>query len=321
VQTGSGRAPLIIAIVAAIITYAALGPQTPFGFLHHAGHHKITISTDKSDDAADAARQKAEDARQAAEDARQEAADRAQDQAERARDQAQEMSEKAEELGRRASEIAQAASEKAVAAITPLTAVPAPPAAPAAPAAPAVPAAGAEQRGLEPFDSVTIENNASATITIGDTQSVSVSGGLGHTETRVHDGKLLVSGSIPGVKVAITVPHLKSVEVNGYGKVNLEGLRDPVTIKANGAIKLSASGMVDSAQLILNGPSKFDVAKLQARTVTVEVNGVGDADVYATETLVADVKGVGHIRYRGDPHLVTKINGPGSVQRLVSDAG
>ena len=309
-QTGSGRAPLIIAIVAAVITYAAFGSQTPFGFLHHVGHHKITISTDKSADAA-------EDARQAAEDARQEAVDRAQEEADRA----QELRDKAQELGRRASEIAEAAGEKAVAAVTPLTAVPAPPAAPAAPAAPAVPAAGSEELGLDPFDSVTIENNASATITIGDRQSVRVSGGMGRTETRVHDGKLIISGSIPGVKVAITVPHLKALEVNGVGKVSLEGLRDPVAIKANGAIKLSASGTVDSAQLVLNGPSKFDVARLQARNLTVEVNGVGDADVYATENLVADVKGVGHIRYRGDPHLVTKINGPGTVQRLASDAG
>jgi len=314
VQTGSGRAPLIIAIVAALVTYAAFGPQTPFGFLHRFGHHKITISTDKSADAAEAARQKAEDARQAAEDARQEAEDRAQDE----RDRAQELRDQAQELGQRASDIAQAAGEKAVAAVKPFAApdAPAPPAPPAPPAAP-----GAEELSLDSFDSVTLENNASATITIGDRQSVSISGGMGHTEARVHDGKLIVSGSIPGTKVAITVPHLKALEVNGVGKVTLEGLRDPVAIKANGAVKLSASGTVDSAQLVLNGPSKFDVARLQAKNLTVEVNGVGDADVYATDNLVADVKGVGHIRYRGDPHLVTKINGPGSVQRLASDAG
>jgi len=323
VQTGSGRAPLIIAIVAALVTYAAFGPQTPFGFLHRFGHHKITISTDKSADAAEDARQKAEDARQAAEDRVQEARDRAQEGADRVQeinDRTQEMQERAQELGQRATELAQAAGERAVEAVKPFAA-PDAPAAPAPPAPPAAPGADSEVPGLDSFDSVTLENNASATITIGDRQSVRVSGGMGRTETRVHDGKLIISGSIPGVKVAITVPHLKALEVNGVGKVSLEGLRDPVAIKANGAIKLSASGTVDSAQLVLNGPSKFDVARLQAKNVTVEVNGVGDADVYATENLVADVKGVGHIRYRGDPHLVTKINGPGTVQRLASDAG
>lgn len=312
-QTGSGRAPLIIAIVAALVTYAAFGPQTPFGFLHRLGHHKITISTDKPADAAEEARQKAEDARQAAEDARQEAEDRAQDEADRAQD----LREKAQELGERASQIAAAAGEKAVAAVTPLTAVPAPPAPPAPPAAPF---AGAEVRALEPFDSVTLEN-ATATITVGAPQSVSFSGTAGHIDTKVRDGKLTVSGAIPGVQITITVPHLKALQVNGSGKVSLVGLRDPIAIKANGAIQLSANGTVESAELVINGPSKFDFAKLQAKNLTVEVNGVGDADVYATENLVADVKGVGHIRYRGDPHLVTKINGPGTVQRLASDAG
>jgi hypothetical protein len=302
VQTGSGRAPLIIAIAAALITYAALGPQTPFGFLHHLHRPHIAISTDKSADAA-------EDARQAAEDRAQEEADGAQDMADRAR-----------ELGERAKEKAQVEAAKAVAAVVPPAPIAPPaPAVPAAPATPAASATDAEVRTLDSFDSVTLENNASATITIGDTQSVSVSGGVGHTETRVHDGKLIVSGT--GTQVAITVPHLKALQVNGFGKVSLAGLRDPVTIKANGAVELSANGMVDSAELVINGPSKLDFAKLQARNLTVQVNGVGDADVYATENLVADVKGVGHVRYRGDPHLVTKINGPGTVQRVASDAG
>lgn len=329
-QTGSGRAPLIIAIAAALITYAALGPQTPFGFLHHLGSHKITISTDKVADAAEAAReeaeqkaedarQKAEDARQAAEDRAQEARDRAQDQADRERqmrDQTQELRDQAQKLGEQASQLAQAVGEKAVAVVKPFAEAPIPPTPPAPPAAPAVLGPDSEVLGLDTFDCVTIENNANATIAVGESQSVSISGGLGHTDAKVHDGKLVISGSIPGTKVAITVPHLKSVEANGYGDVSLKGLRDPITIKANGAIKLTASGTVESAELVLNGPSRFDFAQLQAKNLTVKINGVGDADVYATDNLVAYVEGVGHVRYRGDPHLVTKINGPGTVQHL-----
>jgi hypothetical protein len=306
VQTGSGRAPLIIAIVAAIITYAAFGSQSPFSFLHHLAHHKITVNTDKTADAA-------EDARQAAEDSAQAEADRAQEQVDRAqemRDRAQEVKERAEELGQRATELAQTEAAKAVAAP--------PPAVP--PASPAALPAGVEIRALDPFDRVTIENNADVTVTIGDAQSVTITGG-GHTDTHVRDGKLTVSGSFPGVRVAIIMPHLHALQVNGYGKVSLVGLRDPITIKANGAVELWGSGAVESAELVMNGPSKFQLAKLEAKNLTVQVNGVGDADVYATDTLVADVKGVGHVRYRGDPHLVTTINGPGTVQRVASDAG
>ena len=320
-QTGSGRAPLIIAIVAALITYVALGHQTPFGFLHNLGHHKITISTDKTADAAEDARQEAADRAQDAADRAQEEADRAQEQSERRRElqeQANELKQQAHELAEQARQLAQAGAEKAAAAIPPIPAIPSPPAPPAVPAAPAAPATDTEVRALEPFDSITIENSADATVTIGDKQSVMITGGIGHTETNVHDGKLTVSGSMPGMRVAIIVPHLRALQVNGYGKVSLVGLRDPITIKANGAVQLWGSGTVDSANLVMNGPSKFQLDKLEAKNLTVQVNGVGDADVFATENLTADVKGVGHVRYHGDPHLVTRINGPGSVQRVAA---
>jgi hypothetical protein len=304
----AGRAPLIIAGVAALVAYAAFGNQTPFGFLHGLGHHhKITISTDKTTDAAD-------DARQAAEDRAQQQADRAQEQADRA----QELKDRAQELGERAKEIAQEAVETAKVAVP---AVPVIPAIPAPPAVPGVSTTATETRTLDPFDSITIENNADATITIGDTQSVMITGDVGHTDTRVHDGKLIVSASSPGARVAIIVPHLRVLQVNGYGKVSLVGLRDPIAIKANGAVQLWGSGSVESAELTLNGPSKFSLAKLEAKNLVIQVNGVGDADVYATENLVADVRGVGHVSYRGSPHLVTKINGPGSVQHVASSEG
>jgi hypothetical protein len=307
VRSGAGRAPLIIAGVAALVTYAAFGEQTPFGFLHllHRHHPTITINTDKSADAAD----KSADA---AEDRAQREADRAQERADRA----QEMRDRAQELSERAKEMAQTATETAVAAIP---AVPAIPAIPAVPALPAAPTTGFEVRELEPFDGVTIENNADVTVTIGDTQSVMLSGGIGHVETGVHDGKLVVSGSTPGVRVAIVMPHLRALQVNGHGKVSLVGLRDPITIKANGAVELWGSGTVDSAELTMNGPSKFQLAKLEAKNMVVQVNGVGDADVYATENLVADVKGVGRVSYRGSPHLVTSIKGPGSVQHVPTE--
>jgi hypothetical protein len=101
--------------------------------------------------------------------------------------------------------------------------------------------------------------------------------------------------------------------------VSLVGLRDPIAIKANGAVQLWGSGTVESAELTMNGPGKFALGKLEAKNLVVQINGVGDADVNATENLVADVKGVGHVSYRGSPHLVTSIKGPGSVQHVATE--
>jgi hypothetical protein len=294
VQIGAGRAPLIIAGIAALVTYAALGHQTPFAFLHHLGghHHTITVSTDKSD--------AADEARQAAEDRAQEEADRAQ------------------EIGERAKEIAAAAVDAAKGSVAAIPPIPAIPPVPAIPAIPAVPSESG-LRTLEPFDSVTIENNATAEIAIGDSQSVSIYGGAGQTETRVHDGKLTVSGSSPGVHIAITLPHLRALQVNGYGQIDLQGLRDPIAITTNGSVHLTAAGSVDSADLILNGPSKLSLSALIAKNVNVHVNGVGNAEVYATQNLTAEVSGVGRVRYLGDPHTVATIHGMGKVERLAPE--
>jgi hypothetical protein len=233
VRTGAGRTPLIIAGVAALVTYAAVGEQTPFGFLHHFSrhHHALKIDVDTDDDVA------------------------------------------------------------------------------------ANPTS--ETRSVAPFDSIQLEGATAADITIGDTQSLTVtsSGGVG---TSVHDGKLVINGEGKAVHITVTVPHLRALQVDGAGQVTLAGLRDPIAIKANGPVHLSASGAVESAELTLNGPSKLSLTKLEAKNMIIKMNGVGDADVNATETLTAEVTGSGHVRYLGDAHTTAKIHGPGSVERISS---
>ncbi len=236
-RTGAGRTPLIIAGVAALVTYAAFGQQTPFGFLHKlhfASHHHVTVNTDGDTDDEDV-----------------------------------------------------------------------------------VAGGGTETRLIAPFDSVVIEGTTDADITIGDTQSLTISaaGGASHTATAVHDGKLVVSGG-GAAHLTITVPHLRAVQVDGTGKVTLAGLRDPISIKADGPVHVSASGAVDSTDLILNGPSKLDLTKLETRNVVIKLNGPADAQVSASENLTAEVTGPGRVRYLGEAHAVAKIHGPGSVERM-----
>jgi hypothetical protein len=174
-------------------------------------------------------------------------------------------------------------------------------------------------RQVAPFDRVVLTDNADATIEIGDTQTVNVTAPNGkRVKTDVHDGKLVVSGHMSGAHIVVTVPHLQSLEANGTTKVTLIGLKDSIKIIAHGPVDLTASGMVDSADLTLDGPSKLSMKTLETRNMTIRLNGMGDAEVFATETLTADVNGVGHVRYLGDPHTVSNIHGLGSVEKLQS---
>jgi hypothetical protein len=139
-----------------------------------------------------------------------------------------------------------------------------------------------------------------------------------HINTDVKDGKLVVSGRGGAARIVVTIPHLRSLEANGAAKVQLIGLKDSITIAAHGPVQISATGTVDSADLTMDGPSKLAMSKLETKNMTIKLNGLGDAEVFATETLTANVNGVGHVRYLGDPHTVANVHGMGSVEKLQS---
>jgi hypothetical protein len=177
----------------------------------------------------------------------------------------------------------------------------------------------ATKRGDGEFDEIDLENTAGATITIGDTASVDVlpSDGSGRRIVKsVHNGKLVISGTGSGARLMVTLPHLKTLRVDGPGDVDLVGLRDPLSITANGPSTLRATGAVDHLNLTLNGPSTLGMTKLQAKAIDIRMNGGGDAELFATQSLQAEVHGMGRVRYLGDPKTVTKITGSGSIAPL-----
>ena len=58
-----------------------------------------------------------------------------------------------------------------------------------------------------------------------------------------------------------------------------------------------------------------DLFDLVAKNVEVSINGNGDAEIHATESVKAEVNGMGDVTYRGNPPTVEKqINGLGDVE-------
>jgi hypothetical protein len=285
---------LIIAGIAAVLTYGIVGQHGPIGFLRsiglthgdHTASAKVTVDTDDED----------------------------------ASDRAQEKMDRAQEKADRAREKAELALEKAKNTLAAIPAIPPIPPIAAIPPVPPVPGIGAgEARNVAPFDRIELSNNADATITIGDTLSVNVTAPDGeNVTTDVHDGKLVVAGRSSGARIVVTMPHLLALEANGAAKIRLTGLKDPIKITAHGPVKLTADGVVDSAELTMDGPSKLSLKELKTKDMKITLNGMGDAEVFATDTLTAEVRGVGHVRYLGDPHTQSTIHGMGSVEKLQS---
>jgi hypothetical protein len=169
-------------------------------------------------------------------------------------------------------------------------------------------------RVVEDFSAIELDSESATTIRIGDKPSVVVTeapDGPERVLTHVRDGRLVVTGGHASVE--ITVPHLHKLQVNRAGSITLAGLRDPLAITINGVASLTASGAVDQLDLVLNGASKLEFAALEAKNVSIRMNGVSEANVFATETLSAEMHGPGRVRYLGEPHVTSNATWPGTV--------
>lgn len=271
-RPGDTRKPLLIAGLAAGVTYLVVGSSSPFDGLHLGSLHSRLFSHFRHREANVDVRQAVADADQAMADTHQAVADAHQ----------------------------AVADAHHAAADTHRT-------------------GSIEQDGPPGFDGIVLETIANLTVTIGDTRSVKIDGSgdsMGGVRTDVRNGKLVITADRPVSHLTITVPHLYNLEVNGPGNVVLDGLRDPLSIVAHGPATFRATGTIDMLDLKLDGPSNLDLLKLEAKDVIIRMNGGGDADVHATRNLIAEVHGMGRVRYIGQPHTSTTIDGSGSIGPL-----
>ena len=103
--------------------------------------------------------------------------------------------------------------------------------------------------------------------------------------------------------------------VSGGAKIELDMKADNIQIVGEGGMLFELSGVAKSLDVKVTGAGNVDADELKAKDVTIEIEGVGTASVYATETLHAKIEGVGTIKYRGNPKVTEYVDGFGSVKR------
>jgi len=103
--------------------------------------------------------------------------------------------------------------------------------------------------------------------------------------------------------------------VAGGAKIELDLKADNVQIIGEGGMLFELDGIAKSLDIKITGAGNIDADELRAKNVTVGIEGVGSASVYATETLNAKIEGVGTIKYRGNPKVTKYVDGLGSVKR------
>lgn len=91
---------------------------------------------------------------------------------------------------------------------------------------------------------------------------------------------------------------------------------DSVRAVASGHAEIELAGMTKEVYLENNGSGDIDAGDLRAFSAKAVVNGSGDVEVFATDTLDASAMGRGKIEYKGVP---ARINPAGNTRKIVQD--
>jgi hypothetical protein len=182
-----------------------------------------------------------------------------------------------------------------------------------------------EERDIGSFDRIESNIGADITVSIGATQSVSLTYDdnlIGYVTTKVRGKRLVIESSRSfsssrDCRIKVVVPQLNEVTVGGSGRIEVVGLdADRFSVQIDGSADVIAGGEVGELMIEVNGSGNVDTRDLVAEEATVEINGSGDVNVMARDYLTATVNGSGDIIYSGNPSQVVKnVEGSGRIRR------
>jgi Putative auto-transporter adhesin, head GIN domain len=180
-------------------------------------------------------------------------------------------------------------------------------------------------RDVPAFTTIETHGTGKMTLRVGEAQSIKITADdnlLPYLTTEVKDGVLVLKSSASistknGITYEITAPQIDRLHNSGAISVNASGFSGPtLTVDALGAGSLVLAGKVESFNSSLSGVGSINADKLVADRVSVDVSGVGSAEIRAEKSLKANVSGVGSVQWSGAATDVWKnVSGIGSVRK------
>lgn len=105
--------------------------------------------------------------------------------------------------------------------------------------------------------------------------------------------------------------------INGAGNITVNQLiSDRLTVEISGTATIEVEGQVSQQFVTIEGAGNFKAGDLQTSSTSIEITGVGNATVWATENLDISIDGGGNLRYYGSPNITKDINGLGDIDNL-----
>jgi Putative auto-transporter adhesin, head GIN domain len=184
--------------------------------------------------------------------------------------------------------------------------------------------AATQARSLPPLTGVDLAGANNVVVRVGARQSIIVHADrnlLGRVTTQVSSGSLVIgntAGTLDAKSpmfVAVSVPSLDALTVQGSGNISVTGINSPsLTVRLPGSGTIHAAGTTARLDVAIGGSGTALLSRLIARDATASINGSGSIMLTATHRLDASISGSGTILYTGNPAQVTKsVAGSGTI--------
>jgi hypothetical protein len=182
-----------------------------------------------------------------------------------------------------------------------------------------------EMRKVGNFTKIQVGGAVEVQVKVGPSPSLRIeaeSNILPLYKTTVQGGTLTVHhkdgvSTTKPIKLWITVPSLKGVNISGASEMTITNLKTPkFDVEVSGASNLTAMGSADNLNLSASGASELNLLKLSAKSARVDASGASQIDLSVSSKLSGDVSGASEIAYRGKPTTSVSTSGASSVRAL-----
>lgn len=198
-----------------------------------------------------------------------------------------------------------------------------------------------ETRTVSGFSKLVFTTVGTVTIERGPTQSVTVTVDdniMSYISTIASNGTLLTGAdnqlSEFDLTVEIVVPHVEGLNLtgvgtivcqdqfeegtvdmvlSGVGDIHLRAAADLITTRLSGVGNVTLEGSVVNNRVTHSGVGNLVAFGLESDTAYVNVSGVGNVSVNATDRLSVIISSPSTVFYRGTPTIVSTITGNGQL--------
>jgi len=125
------------------------------------------------------------------------------------------------------------------------------------------------------------------------------------------------SSSKIGVKVTISMPDVKNIDVSGASTAIVSNVKTTsLELEASGASKIKIDGEANELKSEASGASGIDAENLRVENADVQASGASSSTITAANELKADASGASTIYYTGEPkNFSPKSSGASSVKK------